>query len=111
MLCMNWFLHLEFHRLMGDIHWESNLDLKPLTVLTIEDLEDLEPYLSDTPFHVHLDKWIKWRAEVKSNEKLSFSSFLFPLLRENPRENTFFDQKFNEIHSEMMTYFTERGLE
>lgn len=109
--CMNWFLNLEFQRLMKDIHRETDLDIKPLAVLMIEDIESLEPYLSDTPFHVHLDKWIEWRTEVKSNEKLPFSSFLFPLLQENPPENTFFDQKFNEIHSEMMTYFTERGLE
>ena len=109
--CMNWFLNLEFQRLMEDIHREADLDIKPLAVLTIEDIESLEPYLSETPFHVHLDKWIEWRTEVESNEKLSFTSFLFPLLQENPRENTFFNQKFNEIHSEMMTYFTERGLE
>ena len=110
-LGMNWFLNLEFQRLVKDIYREADLDIKPLAVLTIEDLESLEPYLSDTPFHVHLDEWIEWRAEVKSNEKLSFNSFLFPSLTENPREDTFFDQKFDEIRSEMMTYFTERGLE
>ena len=79
---------------MGDIHREADLNIKPLVVLTVEDLESLEPYLSEIPFHVYLDKWIEWRTEVKSNEKLSFSSFLFPLLQGNPRENTFFDQKF-----------------
>ena len=110
-LCMNWFLNLEFQRLMKDIYREADLDIKPLAVLTIEDLESLEPYLSDIPFHVHLGKWIEWRTEVESNEKLSFSSFLFPLLKEDPRENTFFDQRFNEIRSEMMTYFTDRGVE
>ena len=96
---------------MKDIYREADLDIKPLAVLTIEDLESLEPYLSDIPFHVHLGKWIEWRTEVESNEKLSFSSFLFPLLKEDPRENTFFDQRFNEIRSEMMTYFTDRGVE
>ena len=110
-LCMNWFLNLEFQRLMKDIYREADLDIKPLAVLTMEDLESLEPYLSDIPFHVHLGKWIEWRTEVESNEKLSFSSFLFPLLKEDPRENTFFDQRFNEIRSEMMTYFTDRGVE
>ncbi len=109
--CMNWFLNLEFQRLMKDIHGEADLDIKPLAVLTIEDLESLEPYISKTSFQDHLDKWIKWRTEVKSNEKLSFSSFLFLSLSEDPLENTFFNQKFNEIHSEMMTYFTERGVE
>ena len=109
-LWMNWFLDLEFQRLLEAIEPVENLDIKPLTVLTIEDLESLEPYLNETPFHAHLDKWIKWRTEVKSNEKLSFSSFLFSLLKEAPRENTFFDQKFNQIHAEIMGYFTERGV-
>ena len=109
--CMNWFLNLEFERLMKDIHREANLDIKPLTVLTIEDLESLEPYLSDTPFHVHLDDWMQWRASLRSNEKLSFSSFLYPLLKENPRDNTFFDQKFNRIQTDLMNYFSERGVE
>lgn len=110
-LWMNWFLDLEFQRLLEDIEPVENLDIKPLTVLTIEDLESLEPYFSETPFHAHLDKWLKWRSEVKSNEKLSFSSFLFSLLKEAPRENTFFDRKFNQIHAEIMEYFTERGVE
>ena len=108
---MNRYLDLEFERLMKGTDLMGGLDIKSLTVLTIEDLESLAPHLSEAPFHIHLDKWIEWRTEIESNEKLSFSSFLFPLLTENPRENTFFDQKFNEIHSEMMTYFTERGLE
>ena len=56
--CMNWFLNLEFQRLMEDVHREEDLDIKPLTVLTIEDLESLEPYLNHTPFHVYLDKWV-----------------------------------------------------
>ena len=110
-LCMNWFLNLEFQRLMVDIHREANLDIKPLTVLTIEDLESLEPYLSHTPFHVHLDKWMQWQASVRNNDKLPFSAYLYPLLMENPPENTFYDRKFNEIYVDIMTYFTERGVE
>ena len=109
--CMNWFLNLEFQRLMKDIHPEADLDIKPLAVLTIENLESLEPYLSDTPFHVHLDEWIEWKAAVRNNDKLPFSTYLYSLLTENPRDNTFFDQEFDRIHSDIMTYFTERGVE
>ena len=107
--CMNWFLDLEFQRLLGDIHQMENLDIMPLTVLTIEDLESLEPFLSPIPFHVHLDKWMQWQAS--GNDKLPFSAYLYSLLTENPPQNTFYDQKFNEIHADIMTYFTERGVE
>ena len=84
---------------------------RALTVLTIEDLESLEPYLNDIPFHVHLEDWMQWRKSVRSNDKLSFSSFLYPLLIEDPRDNTFIDEKFNQINAEIMDYFTERGVE
>ncbi len=108
-LCMNWFLNSEFQRLLTDIHQMENLDIMPLTVLTIEDLESLEPYLSHTPFHVHLDEWMQWQAS--GNDKLPFSAYLYSLLQENPPQNTFYDQKFNEIYTDVMTYFTERGVE
>ena len=106
---MNRYLDSEFERLMKYTDLKENLDIKPLTVLTIEDLESLEPYLSHTPFHVHLDKWMQWQAS--GNDKLPFSAYLYSLLQENPPQNTFYDQKFNEIHADLMTYFTERGVE
>ena len=108
-LCVNWFLDLEFQRLLGDIHQMENLDIMPLTVLTIEDLESLESYLSHTPFHVHLDKWMQWQAS--GNDKLPFSAYLYSLLKENPPQNTFYDRKFDEIQANIMTYFTERGVD
>ncbi|MYB96091.1 hypothetical protein F4054_23430 [Candidatus Poribacteria bacterium] len=107
--CMNWFLDLEYKRLLADIHQMENLDIMPLTVLTIEDLESLEPFLSHTLFHVHLDEWMQWQAS--GNDRLPFSAYLHSILRENPPQNTFYDQKFNEIHADIMTYFTERGVE
>ena len=110
-LCMNWFLNLEFQRLMRDTLRETDLDIKPLAVLTIEDLESLEPFLSHVPFHVHLDEWMQWQASVRNNNKLPFSAYLYSLLMENSPENTFYDRKFNEIHADIMTYFTERGVE
>ena len=108
---MNRYLDSEFEQMVKCTDLKEDLDIKPLTVLTIEDLESLEPYLNDTPFHVHLDNWIQWRASRSSNDKLSFSSFLYHLLKEDPRDNAFIDQKFNQINAEIMDYFTERGVE
>lgn len=106
---MNRYLDSEFERLVKDTDLKEGLDIKSLTVLTIEDLESLVPYFSDTPFHVHLDKWIKWQA-VRSNDKLSFSAYLHFLLTESPRDNPFYDQEFNRIQTDLMNYFTERGV-
>ena len=106
---MNRYLDSEFERLMKYTNLKKNLDIKHLTVLTIEDLESLEPYLSHTAFHVHLDKWMQWQAY--GNDKLPFSAYLYSVLQENPPQNTFYDRKFNEIHADIMTYFTERGVE
>ena len=75
----------------------------PLTVLTIEDLELLEPYLSDTPFHVHLDKWIAQFAQ--SGSILGFSAYLYSLLRRVPRKQSFMDQEFDRIATNMMEKF------
>ena len=58
LLSLNWFLNSEFQRFVQPNDLEDYLEIMPLTVLTIEDLEFLEPYLRDTPFHAHLDKWI-----------------------------------------------------
>ena len=55
---MNRFLDSEFQRLVTYNDLQEHLEIMPLTVLTIENLESLEPYLSDTPFHAHLDDWI-----------------------------------------------------
>ena len=52
---MNRFLDSEFQRLVTYNDLQEHLEIMPLTVLTIENLESLEPYLSDTPFHAHLD--------------------------------------------------------
>ena len=106
---MNRYLDSEFERLMKCTDLKANLDIKHLTILTVEDIESLEPLLSHTPFHVHLDEWMQWQAS--GNDKLPFSAYLYSLLQENPPQNTFYDQRFDEIHADLMTYFTERGVE
>ena len=82
-LFMNWFLDSEFQRMVKREHLQNHLEIMPLTVLTITDLEFLEPYLSDIPFHVHLDEWI---AQFKKEPHLGFNVYLNSLMRERRRE-------------------------
>ena len=49
---MNRFLDSEFQRLATYNDLQAHLEIMPLTILTIEDLESLEPYLSDTPHSI-----------------------------------------------------------
>ena len=95
---------------MENIHRIEHLEVMPLTVLTIKDLESLEPYISSPPFHIHLNKWRQWQDVAKGNNKLPFSAYLYSLLVQNPPEDTFYDRKFGQLHSEMMTFFIEKGL-
>jgi hypothetical protein len=85
---------------------EDYLEIMPLTLLTIEDLERLEPYLSDTPFHVHLDKWIT--QVFKRNEFFPFNEYLRSLMEEEMRQNTYIDQEFDQIIAEVKEYFSSR---
>ena len=79
-----------------------------LTVLTIDDLEFLEPYLSDTPFHVHLDKWIT--QIFNNNEFFPFSEYLRSLREKEVRQNTYIDQEFNQIVADIKEYFSLQGI-
>ena len=108
-LCMNWLLNSEFQDMMDGINLMGHVEIMPLTVLTIEDIELLEPYLSDIPFHVHLDEWIAQFNPEKSVR--GFSAYLYPLIQKNVCENTFMNEKFNRLMSDLMDYFTSRGLE
>ena len=107
--CMNWFLNSEFKSMINDNNQQNDMEIMPLTVLTIEDLELLEPYLSNRPFYVYLDEWIAQYNPDKSNR--GFSAYLYPLIQRDVREDTFIDQKFNQLMSEVMDYFSARGLE
>ena len=57
--CMNWFLNSEFQRFVKNNALQKHLEIMPLTVLTVEELEELEPWLNDTPFYTHLDRWLE----------------------------------------------------
>ena len=106
-LNMNWFLDSEFQRMVKHNDLKNHLEIMPLAVLTITDLESLEPYLSDIPFHVHLDEWI---AQFKKEPHLGFNVYLYSLMRERRRENLFMNQEFKRIISDTMDYLSLRGL-
>ena len=63
----------------------------PLTVLTIEDLESLEPYLSDTPFHAHLDDWITQFFSI--NKSFPFNEYLRRLGEREMRHNIYMERE------------------
>ena len=109
LLWMNWFLDSEFQRLVKRNALKKHLEIMPLTVLTIDNLESLEPYLSDTPLHAHLDKWI---TQVFYDDTSSpFSEYLRRLREREARQNTFINQELQRIHADMMEYFSSRGLD
>ena len=108
LLFMNRVFNLEFQRLKQCFLLRRNLEVMPLTVLTIDELEILEPYLRDTPFYAHLDKWLQVRD---SNESYPFTEYLHSLMDKELRENTYIDQKWERIFSEIKAYFSAHGLE
>ena len=105
---MNWFLDSEFQCFKNCNNLEDHLKIMPLTVLTIEDLEFLEPYLSDTPFHVHLDKWIT--QFFKHSDSLPFNEYLRSLMEREVRQNTYMKQEFKKFSDSMKAYFSLQGI-
>ena len=109
LLGMNGFLDSEFQgkarrRKTSQEHWE----IMPLAVLTIADLENLEPYLRDKPFYAHLDEWI---ARFRDHYSESFNLYMSSLLRRNFRENSFMNREFERVSTDGLEYFAKRGLE
>ena len=108
-LCMNWLLNSEFRDMMDGVNLMGHVKVMPLTVLTIEDIELLEPYLRNRPFHVHLNEWIAQFNPEKSVR--GFSAYLYPLIQSESCEDSFMNQKYNRLMSDVMNYFSSRGLE
>lgn len=102
---MNWYLDREFQRILS----RPDLKVMPLSVLTIMDLEYLEPYLVNTLFHNHLDKWFELYQQ--SNYVFSFSSYVDSLRQEDLQINQFMDQQYNQIKSDILHFFSSHGLE
>lgn len=107
-LDINRFLNSEFQRIVKQNALVEHMEIMPLTVLTIVDLELLEPYLSDTPFYIHLDKWLEQFAQ--SDFLLGFSAYLYSLIRRMPRKHSFMDQEFDRIAGDMRAKFDSWGL-
>ena len=106
---MNWFLNKEFQRFVNHNKLTKHLEVLPLTVVTIEDLENLEPYLSDVPFHIHLDRWITQFFENNQPfpiQFIPFSEYLRSLMEGDARENIHLVQECERIVADMGKYFS-----
>ena len=106
---MNWYFDSEFQRFVKYNDIRNDLQIMPLTVLTIDDLEDLEPYLQDTPLHEHLHRWIS--QVFRPKKSFPFSEYLRSLSGKKTRRNAFTNQEIKRIHADMLEYFTSRGVE
>ena len=109
LLFMNWYFDSEFQRFVKYNDIRNDLQIMPLTVLTIDDLEDLEPYLQDTPLHEHLHRWIS--QVFRPKKSFPFSEYLRSLSGKKTRRNAFTNQEIKRIHADMLEYFTSRGVE
>ena len=107
---MNRFLDLEFQRFVryGDLN--KHLRIMPLTVLTTEDLESLEPYLKDIPFHAHLYRWI---TQIFSpNKSYPFNQYLRFLrkMEGKVRQNEYMEQEVRQIGVDIDAYLSNLGI-
>lgn len=109
LLFMNWYFDSEFQRFVKYNDIRNDLQIMPLTVLTIDDLEDLEPYLQDTPLHEHLHRWIS--QFFRRKKSFPFGEYLRSLSGEKALRNAFTTQEIKRIHADMQEYFTSRGVE
>ena len=105
---MNWYLDWQLQQILKLESIRSNLEVAPLSVLTISDLEYLEPYLTDTPFHKHLDYWNELFQE--NMKVIAFRSYVYTLRKRDSRNNEFIEQRYDRIRSEMLEFFEQRGL-
>ena len=104
---MNRYLNSEFKRIVKCQLLQKHLKVMPLTVLSVDNLEDFEPYLRDLPIHSHLDEWMRI---FNNNESCPFSEYLRSLVRRSPHGNSYIEQEFKRIHANMMEFFSDRGL-
>ena len=104
---MNWYLDRQFQIIFKPGSIPSDLEVAPLSVLTIADLEFLEPYLTDTPFHKHLDAWIEFYQQNKKT--LTFRSYLHGFRSKDLCRNQFMKQQFDQIKSDISYFFAQRG--
>ncbi len=104
---MNWFLNSEFESMLEYHDLLKNVQIMELTVLTVDNLEQLEPCLHDLPFHVHLDNWLEL---FKQDCRLGFKAYTYSLHETEPRENLLMKQRFEEIVTEYFEYLSSQGI-
>ena len=109
LLFMNWYFDLEFQRFVKYNDLRNDLQIMPLSVLTIDDLENLEPYLRDTPLHEHLHRWIS--QFFRRKKSFPFGEYLRSLSGKKALRNAFTNREIKRIHADMREYFTSRGVE
>ena len=107
---MNRFLNLEFQNFVRYNDLNKHLKIMPLTVLTTDDLESLEPYLRDIPFHAHLDQWITQIFE--RNKSYPFSEYLGFLRKTEGevRQNEYIEQEVRRIGNNIDAYLSSLGI-
>lgn len=106
--CMNWFLDSEFQRVAKGNVLKKGLEIMPLTVLSIANLEQLEPWLTDVPFSIHLEYWL---TLFKRDDRLGFNKYTYLLHKETPRANRFMVETFNQIKEEIEKYLSTLGVD
>ena len=107
---MNRFLDSEFQRFVRYNDLKKHLKIMPLTVLTTDDLESLEPYLSDKPFHAHLDLWM---AQIfLDNRSYPFSEYLRFLkeMEGKVRQNEYIEQEIRRVGDDIDAYLSTWGI-
>ena len=106
--CMNWFLDSEFQRVVNGNVLKKGLEIRPLTVLSIANLEQLEPWLTDMPFSVHLEDWL---TRFKQDYRLGFDQYTYLLHEKTPRKNRYMAETFNQIEDEREKYLSTLGVD
>ena len=106
--CMSWFLNSEFQRFVKNNALKKHLEIMPLTVLTIEELEELEPWLKDIPFYTHLDNWLE---QFNQNDVRGFGDYTYSLHEHAPRKNQFMNQQFDRIKNEAYEYLSSQSTD
>ena len=106
-LFMNQVLNSKFEAEVQKESLGDHLEVMPLTVLTIMDLELLEPYIQDKPLNARLDEWLDW---LKDNPRIGFTAYLHDLINKEQRDNQFMDQGFDRIAKEGQQFLLSKGI-
>ena len=106
-LFMNQVLNSKFEAVVQKENLVGYLEVMPLSVLTIMELELLEPYMQDKSLNARLDEWLDW---LKENPRFGFTAFMHDMINKEQRINQFMDQGFAQFHSEVQRYSLERGI-